>query len=150
MHFPNSLPSILVSSQKKDILRSSFVRHPVQLIRGIHFCFTSTSPSTRMERIHFLGCFALFQSSFSIHYHYSILRSSFFLLLFSESQKRTPYPTPTLPPPPMSDCVFTHACVRAVGVMVWYGSRQSGSTDCSPFFPSPVLYYLHITGDSVY
>jgi hypothetical protein len=89
----------------------------------------------------FLGCFALFQSSFSIHYHYSIL-SFFVLLLFSESQKRTPI----TPAPPLPCRTMFHACVCG-----WRFGLGSDSLDQSTaHFSSPVLYYLLITGDSVY
>jgi hypothetical protein len=81
-----------------------------------------------------------------VQYTLSLLNSSFFVLpsAFLGISKRTPYPTPTLPPPPMSDCVFTHACVRAVGVMVWYGSRQSGSNRLLTFFPLHPYYIICI------
>ena len=111
----NSLPSILVVS-KKNILRSSFVRHPVQLIRGNTFALPAPplppipNPNPPNGKNSFLGCFALFQSSFSIHYHYSILRSSFFVLPFLGISKTDPYHSC---PPPVG-LVFL-SCVRACG-----------------------------------
>ena len=154
MHFPNSLPSILVSSQKKISFgllsfatRSSSFGETLLLYQHLRLPCPPPTPIHRMERIQFLGCFALFQSSFSIHYHYSILRSSFFVLLFLGISKTDPYPL--LPSLPMSDCVsLMRACVW---LALWFG-MGSDSLDQSTahFFPSPVLYYLHITGDSVY
>lgn len=116
MHFPNSLPSILVSSQKKISFgllsfatRSSSFGETLLLYQHLRLpCPPNPHPPNGKNS--FLGCFALFQSSFSIHYHYSILRSSFFVLLFLGISKTDPYPL--LPSPCRT--VF-HSCVRACG-----------------------------------
>jgi hypothetical protein len=145
MHFPNSLPSILVSSQKKISFgllsfatRSNSFGESLLLYQ--HLRLPPPTPNPPNGKNSFLGCFAFFQSSFSIHYHYSILRSSFFILLFLGISKKDPYHSLPSPPTHVGLC-FTHACVRAVGVMVWYGFRQSGSIDCSLFsFTRTILF----------
>lgn len=115
---------------------------------GEHFCVTSTSPSPTHPpngKNHFSAALhsSSLRSVYIITTQFFVLRSSF--CFFLGISKTDPYHS--CPPPPCRT-VF-HSCVRAVGVLVWFGFRQSGSIDCS-LFPSPVLYYLHITGDSVY
>ena len=153
-------PPLDLSLVSKKRYPSVFFRSlPGPTHSGKHFCFTkhlrasrnpppTPPPIHRMERIHFSA--ALHSSSLRsvLHYHYSILRSSFFVLLFSESQKRTLI-TPVLPPSPCRT-VF-HSCVRACGWrygLVWV--QTVWINRLLTFFLSPVLYYLHITGDSVY
>lgn len=153
--FPNSLPSILVSSQKKISFgllsfatRSNSFGETLLLYQHLR-ASPNSPPIHRMERIHFSA--ALHSSSLRsvLHYHYSILRSSFFVLLFLGISKTDPYPLlPSLPP---CRTVF-HSCVRACGWLyglVWVSDSLDQPT-AHFFLPSPVLYYLHITGDSVY
>jgi hypothetical protein len=146
-------PPLDLSLVSKKRYPSVFFRSPPgPTLRGTTFAVPApprlppNSPIHRMERIHFSA--ALHSSSLIT---LSLLNSSFFVLrsaFFSESQKRTLYHS--LPFPPMSDCVsLMRACVR---LALWFG-MGSDSLDQSTahfFFLHPVLYYLHITGDSVY
>jgi len=136
----NQLRSILVSTPEKKVSFGllSFTTRSNSF--GESLCITCTSPPP-IGKNSFLGCFALFQSSFSIHYHYSIL-SFFVLLLFSESQKRTL--NHSCPPYHVGLC-FMRAC--ADGVLVWV---QTVWINRLLTFFQTVLYYLLITGDSVY
>jgi hypothetical protein len=97
-------------------------------------------PIHRMERIHFSAALqsSSLRSVYIITTQFFVLRSSF-CLFFLGISKTDPYHSY---PPPMSDCVsFMCACVRLAAVWFRFGFRQSGSIDCSLFFPSPVLYY---------
>jgi hypothetical protein len=122
-----SLPSISVSaSRQKNLFRSSFVHCPGPPCSGT-LCITSTPPphhtpnplhppngKNSFSRL----LFSVFQSSFSIHYHYSILHSSFF---FSRNTKADP--NHSCPPPP---CRYVGMC--CVRMAFWFGFRQSGIT----------------------
>jgi hypothetical protein len=134
--FSNQLPLDPVSTALKNIsfgLLSFIV--PAQLVRG-HLALLVPPPPHPIHKLPtewkelVLGCFSIFQSSFSLHYHYSILRSSFFCFL--DISKTDPYHS--CPPP----CRFE---LRADGVMVWV---QTVWIDRLLSFFTPVLYYLLI------
>jgi hypothetical protein len=109
-------PSISVFAPKKLVSFGllSFTA-PAQLIRG-HFALLApppypTTPTSTNVKNPLLGRFALFPSSFSLHYHYSILRSSLFCFL--GILKTDPNHSSCPPPPP--PCRFvSHVCV-------WHG-----------------------------
>ncbi len=140
----NQLRSIFVSTPEKKSLSVFFRSPPGPTHSGNLFALPAPPPAPqsihRMERIRFSA--ALHSSSLRSVYIITtqFFRSSFFC--FSRNLKNGPLITPA--PPTMSDYV---SCVR-VRLAFWFGFRQSGSIDCSLF--SPVLYYLLITGDSVY
>lgn len=116
--FSQQPPLDLSLVSKKNILRSSFVRYPVQLIRGNTFALPAPPPplppqppSTEWKEFNFSA--ALHSSSLRLVYiittQFFVLRSSF--CFFSESQKRTLIHS--CPPSPCRT-VF-HSCVRACG-----------------------------------
>lgn len=88
---PASLDLSLRSKKNISFGLLSFTA-PTQLVRG-HFALLAPPPLFPQPthppngKNPLLGCFTNFQSSFSLHYHYSILlRSSFFALLFRNTK----------------------------------------------------------------
>ena len=122
-------PPLDLSLVSKKRYPSVFFRSlPGPTHSGKHFCSTKHLRASRNPppqpphppngKNSFLGCFALFQSSFSITL--SLLNSSFFVLrsAFLGISKTDPYHScpPSLP---MSDCVsLMRACVR---LALWFG-----------------------------
>jgi hypothetical protein len=116
------LLSISVSTPKEKY-PSVFFRSPsppLQLLLSGTLCVTShPTPQPqphRMERICFSVALQIFQSSFSIHYHYSI--SSFFVLhsAFFPNKRTLITPAPAPPCRFMCCCV---ACADGVYGLVW-------------------------------
>ena len=102
----------------------------LQLVRGLTLNPTEWKES--VSRL-LLCTFLVF-----VQYTLSLLNSSFFVLpfcFFLGNLKNGPLSL--LPsPPPMSDCDSSmRACGWQYG-LVWFGFRQSGSTDCSVHFSS--------------
>jgi len=134
------IPTSLPRSQSQFLKKISFgllsFTTLVQLVRGPFALLAPPSPTYHPPngKVLFLGCFSLFQSSFSIHYHYSILRSSFFVLLFSRNLKNGPLSLL----PPMSVRV---ACGWRFGL----GSDSLDRSTAQFIFSSTI-----VTGNSVY
>jgi hypothetical protein len=87
-----------------------------------------------------------------LHYHYSILRSSFFVLLFSRNLKNGPFitPCPSLP----CRTVF-HSCVRACGWrygLVWvqtvWINRLLTFSSFTPYYIICILLAIVCTSSS--
>jgi hypothetical protein len=129
--FPNRMPPLDLSlnSQKKSILRSSFVHYPPpQLLPSGTLCVTSHPTPNPTEWKGSVFSAALQSSSLRLVYIITtqFLRSSFFILLFFLTKGPLSL---LLLPPHVGLCVV--AWRARMAFMVWFGFRQSESLDCS-------------------